>query len=87
MLPWLAHEQEIITPLALRGYLACIEMRERHCQVTPETSRCYTTEELRRLLGAAVRPSSAAAVRQLLCATGLIVWPDTGHQLPGFRAT
>lgn len=81
LLPWLAHEQELLTPLALRGYLACIEMRERRCQAPPETMLCYTTEELRRLLGATVRPSAAAAVRQLLCTAGLVTWPDDGQQL------
>ena len=80
LLPWLAHEQGLLEPLALRGYLACIEMRERRCQVTPETALSYTTEELRRLLGAAVRPRAAVTVRQLLCTTGLIAWPDEGQQ-------
>ena len=81
LLPWLAHQQGLIEPLTLRGYLASREMLERRCELEPGTRVHYRARELQELLGPAVRRSQATAVIEALEASGLVVWTEPAARL------
>jgi hypothetical protein len=81
LLPWHAHQQGLIEPLALRGYLASREMPARRCQTAPGTRVHYRARELQELLGPAVRCSQATAVLEALEASGLVTWTEPAIRL------
>ena len=72
LLPWLAHQHNLIEPLALRASFGLREMPERRCQLAPGTRIHYQARELQGLLGPAVRLATAAAAIATLEATGLV---------------
>ena len=72
LLPWLAHQHNLIEPLALRAYFGLREMPERRCQLAPGTRIHYQARELQGLLGPAVRLATAAATIATLEASGLV---------------
>lgn len=78
LLPWQAYQQERINALALRGYLAAREMRERRCQLAPGVQPQYGPQELGGLLGLPPeRRRQAAAVQHQLTTTGLLTWTES----------
>ena len=81
LLPWHAHQQGLIEPLALRAYLGLREMPERRCALEPGTHAHYHARELQGLLGPAVRRSQATAVLEALAASGLVAWTEPGIRL------
>ena len=77
LLPWQAYQQERIDALALRGYLAAREMRERRCQLAPDVQPQYGPQELGGLLGLPQeRRHQATAVQHQLTTTGLLTWTE-----------
>lgn len=78
LLPWQAYQQEHINALALRGYLAAREMRERRCQLAPGVQPQYGPQELGGLLGLPPeRRRQAAVVQHQLTTTGLLTWTES----------
>jgi hypothetical protein len=76
LLPWLAHQHDLIEPLALRAYFGLREMPARRCQTAPGTHAHYHASELQGLLGPAVRLSQAEAALEALTAAGLVTWTE-----------
>ena len=71
LLPWLAHQHDLIEPLALRAYFGLRELPARRCQTAPGTRAHYHARELQGLLGPAVRLSQAEAALEALTEAGL----------------
>jgi len=81
LLPCLAHQHDLIAPLALRAYFGLREMPERRCELAPGTRVHYRARELQELLGPAVRRSQATAVLAALAASGLVAWTEPALRL------
>jgi len=81
LLPWLAHQHDLIEPLALRAYFGLREMPARRCQTAPGTRAHYHARELQGLLGPAVRLSQVEAVLESLTEAGLVTWTEHAVQL------
>jgi len=81
LLPWLAHQHDLIEPLALRAYFGLREMPARRCQTAPGTRAHYHARELQGLLGPTVRLSQVETVLESLTAVGLVTWTEHAVRL------
>jgi len=81
LLPWHAHQHDLIEPLALRAYFGLRELPARRCQTAPGTRAHYHARELQGLLGPAVRLSQVETVLEALTEAGLVTWTEHAVRL------